>query len=448
MFDQDSLRAVLEFGGEQRSVEFKGAGDITSKDYVAKVARAALALSNFRGGGAVILGIDGDDPLTGQNGLDEKQLADWKDVDLVNAKINAYADPALELTIVPLVHPSGSSVIALNVAEFRDYPTMCKQDYGSVLFEGQLFTRSAAKPESAYRQTHGEMREVIDLAVEKNLTDFLRIAQGGGLTFSEDGRSLVPNSFHAQLEAAVRRNGELVTEPHLRFTIQPGLFIEDRLDLRSLRKRVSLGEVRHAGWSYPALEHVGQGQDWVAGGQRHGAYGAEAWIFYRSGLYTSSTELSSVEPDRRLQLPPQADQPRFMPVHEPLMLITLFLEFATRQAAALTAQRNERVKAENRPGEGMPLAAEEQIVSIEAHGVRNWALAAADPQRNPLGFGRLFKYDDDVLKLDDIVLWPGASVPESRATALIAASSFFHHFGWNDASPDLLRDIQERVVSN
>lgn len=446
MLDQNDLLGILEFGGEQRSIEFKRAGSLSTKPYVAKVARAAIALANYRGGGYVILGIDDSDPLSGENGLDPDQHVEWTNIDLVNAKINSYADPALEIVIDSLGHPSGKPVVVLQIAEFREYPIMCKQDFGDILFAGQLFTRSAAKPESAYRQTHGEVREVIDLAVDKNLSRFLSRAQRGGLTFSPDGETITPTGYGIQLQNAVERNNELITSAHFQFTIRERIFEANRFETTSLRPRVAQSEVRHWGWSFPDLGARGQGQDWVAGGHRHERIGSEYWSFYKSGLFACSTEITNVEQDRRLMLPPGEDKLNCIPVHEPVVLFSMLLEFATRQMASLAAERHARYGANNRTGQDALPSSEEFVITIEAHGIKDWALAAADPQRNPGGFWNLYKYHDNVLKLEEITLRSGTTISDSRAMALLAATAFFHHFGWHDANPDLLRDTQHKVM--
>lgn len=447
MIDADQMLALLELGGEQRSVEFKRAGNIKEKPYVAKVARAAIALANYRGGGTVVLGVDDVDPIGGENGLTDGQLKDWTNVDLVNSKLNAYADPAIELTLGTVPHPNGKQLVVIQVQEFRDYPVMCKRDFGDVLFAGQLFTRSAAKPESSPRQTHGEIREVIELAVDKNLNRFLQRARGGGLTFSEDGLQLVPELYKLQLGGAFKQNSKLVTGPHFRFIIRPEPFLADRLELSALRRMVTREEVRHWGWSFPVLNSAGQGQDWVAAASE-GGVDKEAWRYFRSGLFASSVKMSSGERDRRLELQVEEVVAGYLPIHVPVILFSMVLEFAARLMSRYAIERNDRAKADVALGDMAGVSPLQFSVSIEAHGIENWALSSADPHRDPGGFWRLYKYSDDVLQLDEISLRPGTTVQDTRPVALTAATAFFQHFGWVGVTPPMLEAIQREVIGD
>jgi len=443
MFDPQRLRAFLEYRGEQRNVEFKRAGDM-GKDYVARVARAAMALANLRGGGVLVLGIDDTDPLNGENGLAPAQLKAWLDADSVNAKINAYADPALELSIDQAVHPNGGALVVIQVHEFRDHPVLCKRDYGDVLAAGQLFTRSAAKPESSARQTHGEMREVIDLAVDKNLARFVQRARNGGLAFSEDGNFLAADPVRVQLEGAFKETSSLVSRPHFHFVIRQEPTVDRRYPLAALRRMVASSEVRHWGWSFPNLDRASsQGQDWVAGGSPVGASN-EAWRYYESGLFIDSLAIDRAEQDRRLELLPDQIVQGFLPVHFPVIVFTMVLEFAARLLAVAQSVRNEHFKATHSPKDAHPLEPGRSIVSISAHGIQDWALAAADERRSPGGFWNLYQYGDDVLKLDDIVLGGGTAPQETHPAALTAAAAFFSHFGWA-TTPELLQGTQQEV---
>lgn len=125
MLSNEELAAVLTVGYETRSVEFKSAGNLTDKAFVALVVRAALALANQRDGGNIVLGVDDRDPQGENNGLDENQLRDWKNLDTVADKLNRYADPPLILRIEEREHPNGNPVVVIEVSEFSEVKSIC-----------------------------------------------------------------------------------------------------------------------------------------------------------------------------------------------------------------------------------------------------------------------------------------------------------------------------------
>ena len=59
----EEFAQILSYGHETSGVEFKSSGSRTDRGLFAQVAKAVLAMSNRRNGGAVILGVvDGDIP--------------------------------------------------------------------------------------------------------------------------------------------------------------------------------------------------------------------------------------------------------------------------------------------------------------------------------------------------------------------------------------------------
>ena len=62
MLSNDEIAAFIAAGHEVRHVEFKGRGSTSDSEFVAKVARAAMAMANQRDGGYVIVGVDEADP--------------------------------------------------------------------------------------------------------------------------------------------------------------------------------------------------------------------------------------------------------------------------------------------------------------------------------------------------------------------------------------------------
>ena len=77
---------------------------------------------------------------------------------------------------------NGNSFIVLLVEEFADVPVICKRPYGSVLREGACYVRTRRKPETTEIPTQADMRDLLDLAIEKGVRRFLERAERVGLT--------------------------------------------------------------------------------------------------------------------------------------------------------------------------------------------------------------------------------------------------------------------------
>ena len=76
--DEQEVKALLKFG-ERRDVEIKGPGSVDDLAFLGRVARAALALSNHRDGGFIIIGavqIAGSASF-GLSPMNAAQLAGW-----------------------------------------------------------------------------------------------------------------------------------------------------------------------------------------------------------------------------------------------------------------------------------------------------------------------------------------------------------------------------------
>jgi hypothetical protein len=72
----------------------------------------------------------------------------------------------------------------LTVSEFKEIPVICKRDGHARLRRGAIYTRTYRKPESAEIPSQTELREILDLAIEKKLRVFLRTASHVGITMS------------------------------------------------------------------------------------------------------------------------------------------------------------------------------------------------------------------------------------------------------------------------
>lgn len=174
------LEQLVAIGHELRGVEFKGPGPLTDNHLFAKLMRAILGMSNRRDGGYVIIGVDEVNDRPTPAGLSDAELATWTYDDLMD-KAASYADPFVELDR-EVVLSNGKAFMVIIVHEFRDVPVLCRKDYPDplrpatpVLRQGACYVRSRRKPETSEIPSQTEMRELLELATEKQLRKLTRL---------------------------------------------------------------------------------------------------------------------------------------------------------------------------------------------------------------------------------------------------------------------------------
>lgn len=181
MLAVEEIEDILRVGHETPGFEFKGPGDRGDSYFFAKIARASLSLGNLRDGGYVIIGIDDEDPGALQPGLEPVQLASWIDYDNVARKLAVYADPPLSFDLEGMTLSSGAQVVVIRVHEFADVPHLCAKGYEGVLRQGALYVRPRKAPETSEVASSVEMRDVLDLGIEKGVRRFVQTAARAGL---------------------------------------------------------------------------------------------------------------------------------------------------------------------------------------------------------------------------------------------------------------------------
>jgi predicted HTH transcriptional regulator len=204
--DQE-LETLLKRGYETYGVEFKGPGKRTHPAFLANVARAVLGMANRRDGGHVIIGVDSEslDPV----GLEDDQADTWT-YDELTASVNEYASPSVSFDLEVKVYQKRKLII-MRVHEFADIPILCRKDYhptnvkkaAPILRRGACYVRSRHKPETSEIPSEEEMRELLELAIDKGVRKFVTRAQKAGLFPPVQTSPLLPNDeelFKNQIE--------------------------------------------------------------------------------------------------------------------------------------------------------------------------------------------------------------------------------------------------------
>lgn len=181
----DELKELIAVGYEQRGVEFKPPCARGNREPFAWVVRAILGMANRHDGGRVVVGVHDESHVLTPKGLNAADLATWN-YDDVKAGLSPYADPFAELDL-ERVEMDGMVFVILDVHEFEDVPVLCAQDYRDVLRAGACYVRSQRKPETSEVPTQSEMRELLDIAIDKGVRKFLARAYRADLRASAVG---------------------------------------------------------------------------------------------------------------------------------------------------------------------------------------------------------------------------------------------------------------------
>ncbi len=164
--------------GEARGVELKGPMLLSDKSSI-KVVKAALALSNRRDGGHIVVGVREAKLIQPEFvGLSLTKVKSWNYDDIADL-FERYAEPRIEFTVERQPYDSKVFVI-LRISEFSDVPILCKKD-SEVTVEGACYVYPIGKAKVKPIPGIQDMRELLDLAAEKRLRHLLaQVGQAGG----------------------------------------------------------------------------------------------------------------------------------------------------------------------------------------------------------------------------------------------------------------------------
>jgi hypothetical protein len=413
------IAAFITAGHEVRNVEFKGRGSTSDSEFMVKVARAAIAMANQRDGGYVIIGVDENDP--DRCGLDANLVAEWMDFDTVVDKVNRYADPPVRLSRSRRQLASGRDVVVLEVAEFDDIPILAARDAPKGVIQlGHLYTRSFRKPESTATHTHNELREVLDLATQKQLGRFLRTARGAGLPLPD--RPSDDEQYNDERTAFIAQAAaeDIVQSARFEYTIRPADFESERVGFSDLLPAVRSATVSVRGWPFPFVQNPEHGDRWVS--EQNRFIHTEVWAAFESGQYASWHRLPHDLEDDWNSLGDIEDENHFFPVWLPVAQFTEVLSFALRYREAI--------------GYSGPLS-----VHLRLLGAKGWRLTTGDRRRTPF-------HGDYRLSTNDwqrtVALPEGpAAAFSARELAVAPSMHLLQRFRWPGVTEQIVASAQD-----
>lgn len=416
MLTDEEIAAFVESGYEIRAVEFKGPASTTSSEFVANVARAALALANQRDGGFIILGVDESNPS--RSGLTPEQKAQWLDYDDVVDKLNRYADPPLRIDRAARALPDGRDVVVLQIAEFDDIPILAARDYGRTIQKGQLYTRSFRKPESSARQTQNELRGVLDLATQKQLSRFLALAAAANVPLGDGDPA--PALYDAESAVFQEEAGidDIVTSAYFHFAVRPDVYDAERVDFSALGRIVRQAAVHVRGWPYPFVEHPQNGATWIT--EQETMMHREAWVAFESGQFQSWHAIPLDGRHRADRRPAPEPGHGYFAYWMPATEFTEVLLFTQRLQHAIAPTT--------------PFT-----VTLSLRGAKGWELVAGDPRS--LSFSGEHRLQTDAW--ERTVHVPAGGGGTARDLAIAPAVHLLHRFGWAGANPQIVQAVQD-----
>jgi hypothetical protein len=350
----EELETLFAVDHESRRMELKGAGLLRRNGrFVAKVARAAMAMGNLRDGGLVVLGIANDQIATMQPGLSDAELAEWSDFDLVSAALSRYSDPPVSFELHKVTLSNGARIVVLEVAEFEHDVHICKKDFEGVLQDGQTYVRPRGEPRSVPVPSSAEARELHNLAIDKGVREFVRRGGAAGILL---GPVVVPGELdtraYGEEVATAWATPNPVTQPdpgtlgawvtlpgYTDVAVRPTAYQGDRMSPGALERFVVEHTVSMRGWPVPYVDNrvpIQRHGTWVAqdissGGLPHG----EAWRMFTSGQFLHRRLLATDLRDAQVLKPDAAGATGAVAVWDVLLYVVEVAEFGARMATAL-----------------------------------------------------------------------------------------------------------------
>ena len=169
MSNLDPMSKLIEHGHEERSLEYKQSAPWD--ELKLKIAKTAMGMANIRGGGTIVIGEAKKDGGYVPEGMLEEDLATYGE-DEVQAYVNRFADPYVR-TELQQVKWNEKTFLAVVVHEFDELPVICKRDCSPSMRQGAIYTRSYRMPETCEVRSQSEMREIVEMAVEKGMLSFV-----------------------------------------------------------------------------------------------------------------------------------------------------------------------------------------------------------------------------------------------------------------------------------
>ncbi len=164
---------------EERNLEFKQSMDWNQPETKGKITKGILAMSNIRNGGLIVIGVEQQGEEFVLVGMETIHIESFTQ-DGVASYVANFASPYVEFSLTRHA-VSINRFIVIDVKEFSEIPVVCRQDGPEGLRRGAIYTRTRRMNESAQVSSEAEMREILDMAIEKRIRAYFATTQRAGL---------------------------------------------------------------------------------------------------------------------------------------------------------------------------------------------------------------------------------------------------------------------------
>jgi hypothetical protein len=193
---QDDFAALVTNGREERSLEYKRSMNWAEPLTKAKVVKSTLAMANLRDGGTIVFGLEEQNDAYVSAGMTREDYDSFNQDD-TSVEVNNFADPFVELVLLKQEF-EGKLFVGIHVREFQELPVICRRDGLERLRVGAIYVRPRRKHETVEVPSQVEMREILDLALEKKVRLLYHQVErmGARLAFPKDDHD---EAFEKQL---------------------------------------------------------------------------------------------------------------------------------------------------------------------------------------------------------------------------------------------------------
>jgi hypothetical protein len=422
----DGLDNLVQWPREERSLEFKCSMNWGEAQTKAKLTKSVLAMANLRDGGHIVLGVErqANDSYV-PVGMKPEHLDSFVQ-DELSPHFSEYADPYIEVTLIKHTVDAKAFCI-LRVGEFAELPVICKKDGLEKLRRGATYTRSRRMPETVEVPGQAEMREILDLAVEKRSRAFARQADRMGLV-----KEIRPDQFNEQLGALPENelDKRIRSMGHWRVLIRPTAFERARFQtLTDARFFVASNAVSSGGWQYPLAhdKQIVDGNDWIKSEVEFPPH-LETWALFRSGQFLFDfafaeeyigTDAWPVHP--QFLVPGKGK--RYLNILRTLVIVTCISEFAARMS-------------------NKGLLEPSALLSIGLYGIGGRELSYMMPKHKLDG---RYWSRKEAIEIERTVTAEGLRTG-SAELAIQITQEIFAGFGWSNPPRSLLVEEQSRLL--
>lgn len=422
---------------EERRREFKRSSPW--EDLKWHIARTAMGMANKLDGGVIVIGVSElENGGYEHTGVSEEHAVTYDD-DIVQRFINTYAAPYVKCQVHRIEHDS-KNYIVIDVNQFSEMPVVCKKSGGrdkdAALIQGAVYCRSYEMPETRMVQSETEMREILDIATQYGVQEFVRRASRAGIELKSGptGVELYDkerNQFLDDVDSSrTMGSGAMI------FTIRPLAYNSGRIaqavDILQLIRQY---QVRNMGWSFPFILRDSEGVDGASAGSPYDVNEwSDYWRMYQSAqfLYASGyryDETGQAAYDLMDEFERRMAPEGFVPsgvinFHDMVRMASYMGVLASRLASAAIYGDADMLE-----------------LGVRLTHTKNRVLFTDDVRRPLHGFHRAMS--DSIERSIEVGITDVVAEPMKAVAPLIA--EIFQQFAMEDATAEMIGHVQESL---